>query len=115
MQVEWYKCSGGIWCDLTKLDLEHKYLQGFDGVFILWSGSNPKSVIKIGEGNVPKEFSELKKDLAVMAFSHLGLFVTWAEVPGSKREGVINFLAGELKPKFKVDSKSKPVKVNLPW
>jgi hypothetical protein len=114
--VEWSKCTHDNWCDLFKLDLEHKYLQGINGVYILWYETDKRNIIKVGQGDVAKSLIAEKSDLAIQAFAHHGLKVTWADVSTFKRKGVFNWLSDTLKPKIPVDQpKSSPVEVNLPW
>lgn len=117
MAADWYKCKGGVWCELFKVDLHHKYLEDSDGVFIIWTGDvkNP-SILKVGSGSIPKKLSAIKKELAIQAFKHLGLYVAWTEVSSIKQKGIELYLINELNPKMQ-DSipKAIPIKINLPW
>lgn len=116
MQLDWYKCKGGVWCDFFNLDLEHRYIRELEGVFLMWSGDKERSIVKVGQGNISDELLNLRKQLAIRAFVHLGLYCTWADVPSHRRDGVEVYLAKTLKPKI---SDSVPnataVNVNLPW
>ena len=116
MTIDWYKCKGNVWCELFKLDLSHKYLSGLTGVYIIWSGTGEKSCLRVGYGDIQKELLKHSKDIAMNAFSHLGVYVTWAEVSAFKRKGVVSFLHQSLDPKFvEEEPKSSPVAVDLPW
>jgi hypothetical protein len=117
IDIHWFKCKGGVWCELTKLDLEHKSLRGMDGVFILWHGpTSAPSIIRIGSGNISTELKKLKRDLSIIAFFHLGLNVTWAELPLSKAKGVHNFLVNSLHPRIDEETPQiAPVEAPLPW
>lgn len=118
MDLEWHKCKGNIWCDLNKIDENHPYLSGFSGIFVVWSGrmETDRSVLIVGYGDIKKEIIKYRNDLAIKAFNHLGVFITWADVPFLKRKSIINQLIFELKPKMneKVD-KAPNLKLNLPW
>lgn len=117
MAADWYRCHGHVWCELFKVDLNHKYLRESSGVFVIWTGSddNP-SVLKVGCGPIPKRLSEIKKELAIQAFKHLGLFVSWTEMSSIKQKGVELYLINELTPKMQDEvPKAIPVKINLPW
>lgn len=115
--LEWNKCKGDIWCDLFKLDLEHEYIVGVHGVYVLWHGdSGNYTPLKVGYGEINNELFVDRKDLAIQAFSHLGVKVSWAEVQGMKRKGVYAWLKNKLNPKIITDLQAgSPIECNLPW
>jgi hypothetical protein len=116
MKVEWYKCQGGIWCELNKVDTEHSILSNVTGVYVIWSGTKERVIIKVGYGKISDELEINKSDFAVQAFASKGLYVSWAEVPLLKRKGVSSYLILTLNPKFvDIEVKSSEVPVNLPW
>lgn len=117
MVVEWFKCKGDVWCELNKIDTEHKYLAELDGVYIIWCGDGKdRQVLKVGFGSIRTEILDNKQDIAVQAFKKIGIYVTWAEVSRFSQEGVYSFLIRELDPKFKIEPpKFFKTKVNLPW
>ncbi len=117
IDIHWFKCKGGVWCELTKLDLEHKSLKGMDGVFVLWyGGTAAPNVVRVGSGNISSELTKLKRDLSMIAFFHLGLNVTWAELPLSRAKGVHKFLVDTLKPRIDENTPNvSPVEAELPW
>ncbi len=117
MQLTWYKCVGDVWCNLFRLDLDHRYLDDIEGCFILWSGIDPKVPLAVGYGDIRSELKALKSDIAIRAFEGRGLFVTWAELPEKKRGAVISFLISKLKPKIaaKGGAIDKKIEVNLPF
>jgi hypothetical protein len=116
MEVDWYKCQGNIWCELNKIDADHKYLKGVDGLMIIWSGKE-KSILKVSKGKISNMIKENKADIAIQAFAHLGLFVTWTDdVPMLKKASVYNFLVNKLNPKFmEVEAGKSQTEINLPW
>ncbi|MBE2188512.1 MAG: hypothetical protein IAE98_03510 [Candidatus Kapabacteria bacterium] len=116
MAIDWHKCKGGVWCDLFQLDLEHEFLRNLSGVYIVWSGTTEKSVLKVGSGLISTELKKERSDLAIQIFSHHGVYVSWAEVSALKRESVMLYLAEVLSPKLPVNlPRTIPVKVDLPW
>ena len=117
MALEWFKCKGAVWCELFKVDIHHQYLAESSGVFVIWTGSSDSpNVLKVGSGHIPQKLAAIKKDLAIQAFKHLGLYVAWAEVSSLQQKGIELFLIKELKPKMQDSTpKAIPLKVNLPW
>ncbi|MFP4369168.1 MAG: hypothetical protein ACOC2K_02405 [Bacteroidota bacterium] len=116
MKVEWYRCTGWVWCNLYRLDIEHEYLDDLHGVYVIWAGENERKVLKVGRGYIREELKEMKNDLAIQAFSHHGVFVSWAEVSGFTQGGVELFLNNVLSPAISEDTpKALPIKINLPW
>ncbi len=118
MEVLWYKCQGDVWCELNKVDLTTKEMKSLTGVYVIWSGKSASNrlVLRVGSGNIVEELARHKRDLAMMAFFHLGVYVTWAEIPALKRRNVQFYLTTALRPKFedKVPDLN-PVQVNTPW
>jgi hypothetical protein len=117
MEVEWYKCQGNIWCELNKVDIYHKFLDGLSGIYIIWyGGKEDRTVLRIGLGNIRQELESNKNDIAIQAFSKYNLQVSWAEVPLLKKKNILVWLNQKLNPKFKDNLPSaKPVETNLPW
>lgn len=99
IEAHWYRCEGSVWCELNKVDLEHELMK-CSGVYIIWAGKSDRAFLRIGNGTINKELKKHKGDLALQAFEHLGLFVTWAEVSSFKRKAVHVYLAEQLNPKF---------------
>ena len=117
MELEWIKCKGSIWCELFKVDTSHRLLRRMDGVYLVWAISDGKiSVLKVGCGNIASEIDKLKSDLAMKAFANHGAFVTWAEAPNSKHQGICYHLSRSLSPKmYEIFSSKSEIDVNLPW
>lgn len=116
MIIEWYKCKGGIWCELNKIDLSHDSFDKLSGVYVIWHSTNKPVVVKVGSGIIRDELRKNKDDIAIQAFTKYGLFVSWAETPLLKRKPIETFLALELAPTiFPELSKTKPIQVNFPW
>lgn len=117
IQVSWVKCKGGVFCDLFKLDVDHKNLTGLEGVYIIWMGAETsRRVLRVGCGNIQKEFVRLRKDLAMQAFAHLGASVTWTVVEAKKHHNIMAYLIQKYQPSI-IDNNeiAKPVEVNLPF
>ncbi len=117
MKLEWYKCSGGVWCELFKLDLDHKYFKRMYGVYTLWTISDDKiSTLYVGSGDIRKEFKRLVAEVAIQAFKHIGVVCSWAETDNEDAPNIEYFLNETLAPKITGDTpKVRPIEVNLPW
>ncbi len=100
--VEWHKCSGGIWCNIFKIDVEHHNIRGFVGQYIIWSGKSEseRSTLAVGFGEVTKAILKYREDIAIKAFEHLGVFITWCDIPPGKKKQVHNYLLKTLSPKI---------------
>jgi hypothetical protein len=115
MLLEWYKCRGGVWCELNKIDLDHKYIRKLEGVYVIWSGRQERKILRVGSGNIRSELTNNKKDLSILAFFHLGVYVSWAEVD-SKENNIVTYLTTKLGPTIEVKlPNAQPISVNLPW
>ena len=116
MEVDWYQCKGGVWCELNKLDISHPYLKGLKGVFMIWYEVGVKSVVLVGSGDIQNGLIEARDSLAIQAFAKYRLFATWAELPSSKMGAVHTYLSRKLKPTIPNPSvSSKIIEVDLPW
>ncbi len=117
MEIDWYKCKGDIWCELNKLDIDHKYVKGITGVYILWYEVQKIEFVKIGHGKIRDELLNERKELAIQAFAKYKVKVTWAEVSKSKMGQVHAYLEDILKPTISSDNidKTKKIEVDLPF
>ncbi len=117
IEVDWHKCLGEIWCNLYRIDANHKNLAGFNGIYIIWSGKfeGERNILLVGYGDIRKVINQYKEDIAVKAFEHLGVFISWADIPYSKRKSAINYLISTLSPKMSTKiEKVGENEVNLP-
>ena len=102
LHLDWYRCKGAIWCDLFKVNLENPIIKKANGLYIICK--------------IYAEFATAKNELAIQAFSHLGVFCTWTEVSSLKMRKVENFLINKLSPKLNGGGvKGGFIEVNLPW
>lgn len=116
MALDWYKCTGALWCDLNRVNLESKELQSLYGVYMIFTGSGTASVLKVGCGVITKELQNARQDIVMRAFSGHGLFVTWAKLSDLHGPGAAEYLKQLYKPKFSPpNGKEIPFKVNLPF
>lgn len=115
MNIEWIKCKGDIWCELSKLDLNHDLLD-VNGVYILFTEETNNGLIYVGYGNVKKELNRLVKDTAIAAFLSHRCYVTWAKVNVLSQVGIVNYLISRYRPKLNPKPpKGIPISVKLPW
>ena len=116
MNVNWIKCEGNEWCPFMTLNLNHSHFTNLSGVYVIWhSGPNPATVY-VGKGQIAQRIRSHRNSDDILKFSHLGLFVTWAQVLPSHQEGVERFLADSLNPKVGSNyPQVAPIHVNFPW
>ncbi|MCX6155042.1 MAG: hypothetical protein NT007_12890 [Candidatus Kapabacteria bacterium] len=100
-----------------KLDLNHDVFKNLKGVFVIWHENNGiKNVVNVGTGNIAEELKKARKNIAITAFTHYGLYCTWVELSTFKIEGVANYLNDKLNPKIKLkELTNKSTPVNIPW
>jgi hypothetical protein len=116
MQVTWSKCTGDVWCNLLTLNLRHEQFRGVEGVYIIWHGGPKPAVVYVGQGAIAQRLETHRENPAILAFSRLGLFVTWAWVRTDARDGVERHLANRLRPLVGVAHPiTAAIEVNLPW
>lgn len=117
LEIDWFQCTGAIWCELNKLDITHKYVKSITGVYILWYDVQKTEIVKVGHGKIKDELLKDRKELAIQAFAKYKVKVTWADVSKSKLEQVHAYLEDILKPTISDDNldKTKKIEVNLPF
>ena len=117
MNLDWIKCEGNKWCPFLTLNLDHAHFTNLSGVYVIWhGGANPETVY-VGKGQIARRIRFHRNSDEILKFSHLGLFVTWAQVLSSHQEGVERFLAESLNPKVGEHHPriAPPISVNFPW
>lgn len=115
-QLNWIKCQGDAWCNLLNVNLEHPHFANLAGVYLIWHAGQKPRTVRVGSGVIKDRLRAHRGDAAILRYKDSGLFVTWASVPPTMREGVERFLFENLNPlvgeKF---PDVPPVNVNLPW
>lgn len=98
------------------VNLKHPHFNNLVGVYIIWHSGQQPATVYVGQGNIADRLAQHRQDDAILKFSHLGLFVTWAQVDNRVQGGVERFLANGLKPKVGQHHPSdSPITVNFPW
>ena len=98
------------------MNLSHVHFKNLEGVYIIWHSGEHPGTVYVGQGVIADRLKVHRQDDEILKFSHLGLFVTWARLDASSRNGVERFLAESLNPKVGSNSPSgSPIQVNLPW
>ena len=116
LRVTWGRCARGNWCPLNTVDLKNSAF-GSGGVYIIWHGGTKPRVVYVGQAKKFRDrLSDHRDDGRIQRYAPYGLYVTWAVVQATSRDGVENYLArtyeplvGERRPT------AAPIKVNLPW
>lgn len=112
MQLAWQKCLGDVWGPLLTVDLSHSHFNSMEGVYIIWQGNGP--VIRVGQGIIRDRLSAHRRDTAITAYQNL--YVTWAPVSATYRNGVERYLANILKPRVgDAFPNVNPIPAFLPW
>ncbi len=111
--LSWIKSTENTW---LRLPFNFASVTPTVGVYIIWhSGPVPRTV-RVGQGDIASRLSAHSRDREIMAYSGLGLYVTWAAVPTLYLDGVERFLAGRLDPLVGDRFPDRiPIPVNLPW
>jgi hypothetical protein len=97
MNIDWCKCLLQSRCRLESINLSNEYFNNLIGVYVIWSGSDKKNIVSIGQGTLRDKLIEMQTDKKVQSYGP-DLFVTWAVVPEISLKGVEAFLYRELKP-----------------
>jgi len=114
MIIEWGKCILQSRCRLNLINLNNEYFDDLIGVYVIWSGSDEKDIVCVGQGKIRDKLIEMQIDRKVQSYGP-DLFVTWAAVPRVSLEGVEAFLRDELNPIIHQNiTCSNFINVNLP-
>ena len=115
VQLHWVKYQSGRWCGLDDLDLSLIDTES-SGVYIIWHGGQRPRTVRVGQGNFRDRFSAHRNDSSVTQYRREGpLYVTWAEVHESNRDGVEFYLYSSLRPLVGTVSWAPRLSANLPW
>jgi len=113
--LHWRKCAGNVWCPFMTAAINHAAL-AVGGVYIIWHGGQEPRTVRVGQGNVRDRLSAHRGDPEITRWQHLDLYVTWAAVTASQRDGVERYLAEQLNPIVGSRFPDVPsIQVNLPW
>ena len=110
------KCVGDLWCNFYNLNLNHPHFNDLEGIYIIWRGAPNPAVIYIGQGNIKQRIFVHRNEPAITRFGQNELFVTWASVPTSYRDGIERYLADIWNPLVGSQHPNvSPISVNSPW
>ncbi|OIP65321.1 MAG: hypothetical protein COV32_01930 [Candidatus Yonathbacteria bacterium CG10_big_fil_rev_8_21_14_0_10_43_136] len=112
MQPVWQKYQGNKWVSLMSVDLAQTYFDNMEGVYVIWQGGGP--VVRVGQGIIRDRLSSHRRDTAVTAYPNL--YVTWASISATHRDGVERYLANALAPRVgDAFPDVNPIQVTLPF
>jgi hypothetical protein len=87
-----------------------------DGVYVIWHGGQTPKTVYVGQGVIRDRLTAHRTDARIQAYSTLTLYVTWAAVDASSRNGAEVYLANRLAPIVGENYPNvAPIEVNLPW
>lgn len=110
MVVEWVKNQDDEWCHLERVNLSGVETMG---VYLLWHGGETPRVVRVGQGDIAECLQVHRKDPQILAYNKYGeLYVTWASVPMSKRDGIECYLTEVWNPL--ISSKKFPMIFPMP-
>jgi hypothetical protein len=91
LRLDWIHRDDGYWCHLERVDLDSV---DTGGVYMIWHGGEEPKVVRVGQGgDIAQRLHHLKEAPEILAYKDNGeLYVTWAAVPASKRDGVVCYL-----------------------
>lgn len=109
--LNWERCEGNRWCSLARLNLEHAYFRGLEGVYVIWSTAG--KWIRVGQGLIADRLRAHRSDPALFCYGEL--LVSWAQVSTIYRDRVERYLGNTLKPLVgSAFPNVLPLVVNLP-
>lgn len=113
LTANWVKCTDGKWCPFSSVDLSNVTT---NGVYIIWHAGNPGKVVYVGQGDVADRVKSHRSNSDILAYSKLGLYVTWASVSATQKDGVERYLADTWSPLVgDAHPAANPIAVNSPW
>lgn len=114
--VQWCKGEQGLWCKLKEVEVDHKSLDGVQGVYIIWQDLRDRVVLRVGEGSLRDCLDQEQRNQQLSDYPPIALLVTWAPVNALHRADVARYLAAALKPRLgNRYAEGNQIKVNLPW
>jgi hypothetical protein len=115
IELNWIKCEGNEWCDLLLVNLDHPHFNNLEGVYIIWHGGSNPTTLRVGQGVIRDRLSAHRNEDEILDYREHRLYVTWAKVSTSQRDGVEKYLAEKLNPKIGAHfPDATPIPVNLP-
>jgi hypothetical protein len=113
VNVTWVKSEAGTW---LPLHFNLGTVTITPGVYVIWHQGQPPWTVRVGQGDIPARLGAHGNDPEILAYAHLGLFVTWAAVPELLQDGIERYLADQLRPLVGDRHPDVvPIPVNLPW
>ena len=112
--VQWQRClKNSLWCQFNEKLLSNGRFEtrlgdhsvNISGVYILWTGIDNRTVLKVGSGIIKDKLEAHLRDPEIQAYKPTRLYVTWAStlsVIGAEeiQKGVEKFLDVVFKPKL---------------
>ena len=129
VMLRWQKCiKNSLWCQFNERLLNDGRLEarlgdysvGISGVYIIWTGIEDRTVIKVGSGIIKDKLAADLRDPEIQAHKPARLYVTWASTlsvigPEEIQKGIEKFLGVVFKPKLAENLPDVDlVMVNLP-
>lgn len=114
LNVTWVKSIQNEWLKFQTFNIDSA---NSDGVYIIWHGGNPGKVVYVGQGDVKSRLQAHRNNTEITNYAKAGiLYVTWASVSASQKDGVERYLADTWNPLVgDAHPNTNPIAVNSPW
>jgi len=114
LKLVWGKCNkNSHWCNFINLNINS--IETEIGVYLIWYGGKEPKYVRVGQGIIKERLSIHKTEEEILEYENLGLFVTWADVPKNKLDGVEAYLGDVCNPLVGERFPDRTlIKVNLP-
>ena len=110
----WQRCiKNSLWCQFNEKLLNDGRLEtrlgdysiGISGVYIIWTGIEDRTVLKVGSGIIKDKLAAHLRDPEIQTYQPTRLYVTWASTlsvigPEEIQKGIEKFLEVVFKPKL---------------
>lgn len=83
---------------------------------MIWHGAPNPAVVYVGQGNIRERILAHRDESAITQYRGNGLYVTWAPVLPTDRDGLERYLAERWNPLVgRAYPQITPIQVNSPW
>jgi hypothetical protein len=72
------------------LDLEHKYFDAMEGVYVIWCGDSNPVVLRVGYGYIRNCLANGSNDKDALAYEQDEIYVIWGKVDRKFCGGVVS-------------------------
>ncbi len=112
-RAAWNKCEANTWCPFWEINLNHKYFDELEGIYIIWHES---VTVMVGQGSIRERLRAHMHEKEFEDYKSKYLLVTWCTISSCVRDGVVKFLFNQYHPLLGgLCPDVMPIPVNLPF